>query len=1040
MTPPLDPSPAGDVPEMDPEQLLREFPPKPKDEAYLRALAEASGGRALTDEERATNEKNADALFETYKVAEVREIEKKTRLEAAEKARELKKLRGGSYLDAIATADAIEAIERHARCAVEKLGELNKMLQDLPDPAVTTRGDSSSEPAFKVDEITGEIFVEGEEDLEYATGSRVKFLVDTPEKIWGSLEEGDLLGAAERFLAASDVYSALERGEGDDGVMLWADVLKMFPLVKQQGPLLDSFRAQIARRAREELRAKSALDASRASSAVAACVLVEDLSAAEALALAMQSRRAHARAILRRGAEGKTRGKAANALARTLLDARRTTLLASQCFLPGADADGGVSVSVPRAFRDIVGSSSGSEEGTRREMDTSFAGVAVPKREAERRRARVEARATALATRAPSRRDVAAACEAYLTGVAEDVARAVESRGLLNSVRSLGELAAFEKDVTRRMERAGGGGGGKPGASDEDLAVSDLLGTALDAFGALAEKPFVQRARALLRDALSHAPTRAAIDAALKATTTAAAAAPAARPAALWGKGAVATTDDASPDAPCTPGRETASSSVSSSSSISAIVARGIAMEVATTLAETRREASALTAGGSSSASSREDRAAAVEEYAHHEAHAGMASLASFLRSKLAEEKEDATATATERALLIGQTAHAIATDAEPELATMLAPRDAWGVGDETSRRFASGALGRRAGGKYGKAPKLSTAAQEQLADATAALRAARERGFKTWAVRVAADIGAAVSRSLASDDTVTSAELPAEWEEETVADAGGDMTLRLPSQPSPRVLDAMRAAADEATRVGGHLLPSAATHALGAACARECAHVYDAFVKTTNAGGIGEKWTIQALFDVMTITRVFVGAEDRGGGGGGGGAQYAWATRAASEARAIAASATDALSSTLDPIDWATYESFLTRNASSWRRRVSALLGLFARGVGGGGGRDDSSIETARVGSGGLGGGGGGGALPPRFSYLPVSLPSLRGGRARAGAGGAGAGGVDWTAAGFDRFGDASDVSAYAAEEGANFLGKLGQGLGLGKSALGWT
>jgi hypothetical protein len=453
-------------------------------------------------------------------------------LEAAEKARELKKLRGGSYLDAIATADAIEAIERHARSAVEKLGELNKMLQDLPDPAVTTRGDSSSEPAFKVDEITGEIFVEGEEDLEYATGSRVKFLVDTPEKIWGSLEEGDLLGAAERFLAASDVYSALERGEGDDGVMSWADVLKMFPLVKQQGPLLDSFRAQIARRAREELRAKSALDASRASSAVAACVLVEDLSAAEALALAMQSRRAHARAILRRGAEGKTRGKAANALARTLLDARRTTLLASRCFLPGADADADGGVSVPRAFRDIVGSSSGSEEGTRREMDTSFAGVAVPKREAERRRARVEARATALATRAPSRRDVAAACEAYLTGVAEDVARAVESRGLLNSVRSLGELAAFEKDVTRRMERGGGGGGGKPGASDEDLAVSDLLGTALDAWGALAEKPFVQRARALLRDALSHAPTRAAIDAALKATTTTAAAAAAARPAA----------------------------------------------------------------------------------------------------------------------------------------------------------------------------------------------------------------------------------------------------------------------------------------------------------------------------------------------------------------------------------------------------------------------------------------------------------------------------------------------------------------------------
>ena len=38
-----------------------------------------------------------------------------------------------------------------------------------------------------------------------AAGSRVKFLVDTPEKIWGSLEEREYLGGAVKLKSAVQV-------------------------------------------------------------------------------------------------------------------------------------------------------------------------------------------------------------------------------------------------------------------------------------------------------------------------------------------------------------------------------------------------------------------------------------------------------------------------------------------------------------------------------------------------------------------------------------------------------------------------------------------------------------------------------------------------------------------------------------------------------------------------------------------------------------------------------------------------------------------
>ena len=169
--------------------------------------------------------------------------------------------------------------------------------------------------------------------------------MDTPEKIWGSLEERDHVGAARRLLAARDVLEALESREVDptslpsdsdshaSSLPSRAELLRAFPLLRQQAPVLDSFRAQIARRARAALESSAAGFAADAN-ALAAVVLVEGASLADALRLLLQTRRARVRAGLRRAAAlGGGSRRAASALAGAAREARRVAVAVVACFL-----------------------------------------------------------------------------------------------------------------------------------------------------------------------------------------------------------------------------------------------------------------------------------------------------------------------------------------------------------------------------------------------------------------------------------------------------------------------------------------------------------------------------------------------------------------------------------------------------------------------------------------------------------------------------------------------------------------------------------
>ena len=224
---------------------------------------------------------------------------------------------GSSYRDAIASADTIMEMEKSVEGVVANLNEVCDTLESLPDiiaaveakatgpptaggPALALAGseeDAAHSTAAVAAAAAAAAMPKAETDALYSAGSRVKFLVDTPEKIWGSLEEREYLGAAKRFLAARDVLECMQQQQQHDHhtstsasashhsdadaeapppPMSFEKLVAVFPLVRQQGPLLESFRAQIARRARSGLES-AGLSPRACASALAAVVAVEGL-------------------------------------------------------------------------------------------------------------------------------------------------------------------------------------------------------------------------------------------------------------------------------------------------------------------------------------------------------------------------------------------------------------------------------------------------------------------------------------------------------------------------------------------------------------------------------------------------------------------------------------------------------------------------------------------------------------------------------------------------------------------------------------------
>ncbi|KAJ6835478.1 conserved oligomeric Golgi complex subunit 1 [Iris pallida] len=210
--------------------------------------------------------RDAESLFRTKPISVIRSIESDTKKQIDSKKEELRLLVGASYRDLIDSADSIISMRNSCTSISSNLSAIESAIQTL-DPQQNPNPNSSSSSRSKI----------------YGLACRVKYLVDTPENIWGTLEESMLLEASGRYFRAKQVHDIVVAGSE-------TDIIHRFPLLKHQWQIVESFRSQISQKSRERL-ADRGLGARSYADALAAAATVDDLSPAQVLLLLLDSRR-----------------------------------------------------------------------------------------------------------------------------------------------------------------------------------------------------------------------------------------------------------------------------------------------------------------------------------------------------------------------------------------------------------------------------------------------------------------------------------------------------------------------------------------------------------------------------------------------------------------------------------------------------------------------------------------------------------------------------------------------------------------------------
>ncbi|KAJ4959844.1 hypothetical protein NE237_019754 [Protea cynaroides] len=213
--------------------------------------------------------RDAESLFRTKPISEIRNVEKATKKEIEEKKEELRQLVGNQYRDLIDSADSIVQMKSSCESISANITRIDEGISSLSAAAI------AGSPKLTPDPSRLRI---------YGIASRVKYLVDTPENIWGCLDESMFLEAANRYLRAREVHELLVSSRANK------DFLSNFPLLQHQWQIVESFKGQISQRSRERLMDRGLGTASYVD-ALAAVAVIDELDPRQVLRLFLDSRR-----------------------------------------------------------------------------------------------------------------------------------------------------------------------------------------------------------------------------------------------------------------------------------------------------------------------------------------------------------------------------------------------------------------------------------------------------------------------------------------------------------------------------------------------------------------------------------------------------------------------------------------------------------------------------------------------------------------------------------------------------------------------------
>lgn len=216
--------------------------------------------------------KDAESLFRTKPISEIRNVEAATRKQIQDKSEELRQLVGNRYRDLIDSADSIVNMKSSCHSISDNISAVHDgILHSLSSTTINPNSASSNPARARI----------------YGIACRVKYIVDTPENIWGCLDESMFVGAAARYMRAKLVHHGLTSNDNNKNVLL------KFPLLQHQWQIVESFRTQISQRSRERLLLDQGvgLEISAYADALAAVSVIDELNPAQVLRLLLDSRK-----------------------------------------------------------------------------------------------------------------------------------------------------------------------------------------------------------------------------------------------------------------------------------------------------------------------------------------------------------------------------------------------------------------------------------------------------------------------------------------------------------------------------------------------------------------------------------------------------------------------------------------------------------------------------------------------------------------------------------------------------------------------------
>ncbi|XP_016508096.1 conserved oligomeric Golgi complex subunit 1 [Nicotiana tabacum] len=217
---------------------------------------------------------DAELLFRTKPIAEIRNVEAATRKQIQDKSEELRQLVGNRYRDLIDSADSIVLMKSSCESISANIAAIH---QGILHSLSSTVAAGSPKSIVSSDPAKARI---------YGIACRVKYLVDTPENIWGCLDESMFLESSARYARAKHVHHSLNENKDH------RSVLSKFPLLQHQWQVVESFKFQISQRSRERLLDQElGLGIKAYADALAAVAVIDELDPKQVLTLFLDSRK-----------------------------------------------------------------------------------------------------------------------------------------------------------------------------------------------------------------------------------------------------------------------------------------------------------------------------------------------------------------------------------------------------------------------------------------------------------------------------------------------------------------------------------------------------------------------------------------------------------------------------------------------------------------------------------------------------------------------------------------------------------------------------